>query len=86
MIVGDVADEDDCVRIVDEAVQALGGLDGVVCNVGIGLGRGLEGTSVADWDLVHAVNVRGALPHLSRRAAGAWTTAARSCSSRRSRA
>ena len=39
--------------------SALGGLDGVVCNVGIGLGRGLEGTTVDDWDLVHAVNVRG---------------------------
>ena len=37
---------------------ALGGLDGVVCNVGIGLGRGLDGTTVEEWDLVHAVNVR----------------------------
>jgi NAD(P)-dependent dehydrogenase (short-subunit alcohol dehydrogenase family) len=58
VIVGNVADEDDCTRIVTESVAALGGLDGVVCNVGIGLGRGLEGTSAADWDLVHAVNVR----------------------------
>jgi NAD(P)-dependent dehydrogenase (short-subunit alcohol dehydrogenase family) len=58
VVVGDVAEEDDCMRIVAEAMGALGGLDGVVCNVGIGLGRGLEGTSAADWDLVHAVNVR----------------------------
>jgi len=29
-----------------------------VCNVGIGEGRGLEGTSVAQWDEVFAVNVR----------------------------
>ena len=36
----------------------LGGLDGVVCNVGIGLGRGLEGTSAEEWDAVHSVNVR----------------------------
>ena len=58
VIVGDVTAEADCGRIVDEAVHALRGLDGVVCNVGIGLGRGLEGTTVEDWDLVHAVNVR----------------------------
>jgi NAD(P)-dependent dehydrogenase (short-subunit alcohol dehydrogenase family) len=57
-IVGDVTDEADCARIVEESVGALGGLDGVVCNVGIGLGRGLEGTTVEEWDMVHAVNVR----------------------------
>ena len=59
VIVGDVSDEHDCVRIVDEAVQALDGLDGLVCNVGIGLGRGLEGTTAQEWDTVHTVNVRG---------------------------
>ena len=59
VIVGDVTDEAACARIVDEAVGALGGLDGVVCNVGIGLGRGLAETSVEQWDAVHAVNVRG---------------------------
>jgi NAD(P)-dependent dehydrogenase (short-subunit alcohol dehydrogenase family) len=59
VIVGDVTDEDECARIVAEASAGLGGLDGLVCNVGIGLGRGLEGTSVEQWDLVHAVNVRG---------------------------
>src|SRR5258708_7858873 len=59
VIVGDVTDEHACARIVGEAMQALGGLDALVCNVGIGLGRGLEGTSVEEWDTVHAVNVRG---------------------------
>jgi NAD(P)-dependent dehydrogenase (short-subunit alcohol dehydrogenase family) len=59
VIVADVTDEDACMRMVAEAVARLGGLDGVVCNVGIGLGRGIEGTSVDDWDAVHAVNVRG---------------------------
>jgi NAD(P)-dependent dehydrogenase (short-subunit alcohol dehydrogenase family) len=57
-IVGDVRDEGDCAEIVEGAVRALGGLDGVVCNVGIGLGRGLEGTTADEWDTVHAVNVR----------------------------
>jgi NAD(P)-dependent dehydrogenase (short-subunit alcohol dehydrogenase family) len=59
VIAGDVTDEQACIRIVGEAVEALGGLDGLVCNVGIGLGRGLEGTTVEEWDNVHAVNVRG---------------------------
>jgi len=58
VIVGDVADPSDCARVVTEAVEALGGLDGVVCNVGIGLGRGLEGTTGEEWDTVPAVNVR----------------------------
>jgi NAD(P)-dependent dehydrogenase (short-subunit alcohol dehydrogenase family) len=57
-IVGDVTDERDCAEIVEGALRALGGLDGVVCNVGIGLGRGLEGTTADEWDAVHAVNVR----------------------------
>jgi NAD(P)-dependent dehydrogenase (short-subunit alcohol dehydrogenase family) len=57
-LVGDVREEDDCADIVEGAVRALGGLDGVVCNVGIGLGRGLEGTTADEWDMVHAVNVR----------------------------
>jgi NAD(P)-dependent dehydrogenase (short-subunit alcohol dehydrogenase family) len=57
-LVGDVSDEPDCVEVVEGAVHALGGLDGVVCNVGIGLGRGLGGTTADEWDAVHAVNVR----------------------------
>ncbi|HEV7524251.1 MAG TPA: SDR family oxidoreductase [Acidimicrobiia bacterium] len=59
VIVADVTDEADCARMVGDAVQTFGGLDGVVCNVGIGLGRGLVGTTVEEWDTVHAVNVRG---------------------------
>ena len=56
--VGDASDEATCARLIDESVTALGGIDGLVCNVGIGEGRGLEGTSVAQWDTVFAVNVR----------------------------
>jgi NAD(P)-dependent dehydrogenase (short-subunit alcohol dehydrogenase family) len=58
VVVGDVSDEATCGRVVDEAVGSLGGIDGLVCNVGIGEGRGLEGTSVTQWDSVFAVNVR----------------------------
>jgi NAD(P)-dependent dehydrogenase (short-subunit alcohol dehydrogenase family) len=57
-IVGDVADDGACAEIVEATLLALGGIDGLVCNVGIGMGRGLEGTTVDEWDMVHAVNVR----------------------------
>jgi NAD(P)-dependent dehydrogenase (short-subunit alcohol dehydrogenase family) len=55
---GDVRDADACEHIVATAHHELGGLDGVVCNVGIGSGRGLAGTSAEAWDDVFAVNAR----------------------------
>lgn len=55
---GDVTDADTCERLVREAADAMGGLDGVVLNVGIGAGMGLKGTSPEHWDLVFSVNVR----------------------------
>src|SRR3954469_9069848 len=57
-IVADVAQTSDCERLVDEANEALGGGDGVVCNVGIAGGMGLEGTTPEIWDKVFAVNLR----------------------------
>lgn len=54
----DAADPDACAESVRWAAGALGGLDALVCNVGIGMGAGLEQTSVADWDAVMAVNLR----------------------------
>jgi len=58
VLVGDVTDIAQCEQLVNDAQRALGGLDALVCNVGIGLGRGLEGTSPDEWDLVQATNVR----------------------------
>lgn len=58
VIVADVRRADDCARMIEESVAALGGIDGLVCNVGIGLGRGLADTSVEEWDAVQSVNVR----------------------------
>jgi len=57
-VVGDVSDESACERIVAEAEQALGGLDGVVLNVGIAAGARLAGTDAAAWDRTFAVNLR----------------------------
>lgn len=67
VITADVAEPDACARMVAEAAEALGGLDGVVCNAGIGAGLGLAGTEVADWDRVLAVNLRA--PFLVSKAA-----------------
>ena len=59
VVVADVRDEQACADLVADAVRLAGpDLHGVVLNVGIGRGRGLEGTSVADWDTVFAVNLR----------------------------
>jgi NAD(P)-dependent dehydrogenase (short-subunit alcohol dehydrogenase family) len=58
VIQADVADAAQCSRAVAEAVTGLGGLDGVVLNVGIGLGMGLARTTVEQWDQTFAVNVR----------------------------
>ena len=54
VVTGDVADEDACRRIVDEA----GSVTDLVLNVGIGRGGGIANTSVDDWDQVFAVNLR----------------------------
>lgn len=55
---GDVADAATCTRLIDGAVAAMGGLDGLVLNVGIGAGMGMQGTTPEQWDAVFAVNVR----------------------------
>lgn len=54
----DVTDASQCTLAVDRAIEVLGGLDGLVLNVGIGLGVGLSHTTVSQWDETFAVNVR----------------------------
>ena len=56
--IGDASDEQTLKRIFDEAAAALGGLDGLVMNVGIAAGVGFRGTTAEDWDRVMAVNLR----------------------------
>jgi NAD(P)-dependent dehydrogenase (short-subunit alcohol dehydrogenase family) len=58
-IAADASKEDDVTRMVDEAERALGGIDGLVLNVGIGAGGPwLSGTTPEMWDRVFAVNIR----------------------------
>jgi NAD(P)-dependent dehydrogenase (short-subunit alcohol dehydrogenase family) len=58
VIVGDAAQHADVARMFDESTAALGGLDGLVLNVGIGAGLGFKHTTAEDWDRVLAVNLR----------------------------
>ncbi|MCW5892014.1 MAG: SDR family oxidoreductase [bacterium] len=57
-IAADAASDAEVARMLTEAVAGLGGLDAIVCNLGIGRGFGLAGTSAEDWDLVLATNLR----------------------------
>jgi NAD(P)-dependent dehydrogenase (short-subunit alcohol dehydrogenase family) len=72
-VLADVASPDDCERLVDQAARALGGIDAIVLNVGVGAGLKLAGTTAEIWDQVLAVNLRShflvarhALPMLPR--------------------
>lgn len=61
-LAANVASPNDIAAMVEQAGGKLGGLDGLVFNVGIGVGEPwLAGTTVEDWDRVFAVNLRGAM-------------------------
>ena len=57
-VVADAAQEVGIETMFERGRAALGGLDGLVMNVGIGAGLRFGGTSVEDWDRVMAVNLR----------------------------
>ncbi|KAI9822748.1 MAG: hypothetical protein M1832_002981 [Thelocarpon impressellum] len=62
LIQGDAGVQADCVRMVRESVEKLGGLDIIVSNAGwTKLSRfdDLDGNSEEDWDKCFAVNVKG---------------------------
>ncbi|MEM7286339.1 MAG: SDR family NAD(P)-dependent oxidoreductase [Actinomycetota bacterium] len=75
---GDVTDPDDCERIAAAAVQAFGGVDGLVNNVGVGSRGSVLDTDPTAWERVMRINVnsayhmsRAALPAMIERGAGA---------------
>jgi NAD(P)-dependent dehydrogenase (short-subunit alcohol dehydrogenase family) len=85
VLIADVADPLACAQLVTDSVAALGGLDGLVLNVGIGLGRGMAATTAAQWDGTFAVNTRAhfliaaaALPVLDLRSAIVFVSSAAS--------
>lgn len=57
-VLADVADANACEHLVDEATGVLGSVDGLVLNVGVGAGLGLEATTAEIWDRVLDINLR----------------------------
>jgi NAD(P)-dependent dehydrogenase (short-subunit alcohol dehydrogenase family) len=85
VVLADVADPAACAAVVTQAAEALGGLDGLVLNVGIASGRGMAGTTAEQWDATFAVNARAhflvsaaALPVLAPRSAIVFISSAAS--------
>lgn len=77
VVAADLSQDDEVDGVIDEVVGALGGLDALVNNAGIGSPRAVEDEGIATWSEVLAVNltapfrlVQRALPHL-RRTSGA---------------
>lgn len=60
LVRADVSREDEVVAMVQEVVDKLGGLDVLVNNAGIQIAADSDVLSVADFDRVLAVNLRGA--------------------------
>jgi NAD(P)-dependent dehydrogenase (short-subunit alcohol dehydrogenase family) len=54
---GDVANEEDVRKVIEQAVAEHGGLDGIVCNAGIMKRIPVEELSLEDWQRVLAVNL-----------------------------
>jgi len=56
---GDVGEEDDVQRFVDEVKRRAGRLDAVVNNAGIDRTSGVDELAIADWDAIIRTNLRG---------------------------
>jgi 3-oxoacyl-[acyl-carrier protein] reductase len=77
-VAADVSQPDGVQSVIDRTVQAFGGIDVLINNVGLARGAGLLDTSDADWQeaiaqtLMPAVRAsRLAVPHMQRRGGGA---------------
>jgi glucose 1-dehydrogenase len=59
LVGGDVSKEDDVVRMVEQTVDELGGIDVLINNAGIQISRPSHELSQVDFEKVLAVNLRG---------------------------
>ena len=79
---GDIGETDAAAKLVDAAVSEFGGLDALVANAGVASPGNICDLSVAEWDRMFAINVRGAwllakscYPHLkTSRGAACFTS------------
>ena len=58
-IQGDLTSVAECRRVVDEAAEFLGGLDGIVSNAGVTLTSDFLGISEEQFDRIYGLNIRG---------------------------
>lgn len=82
-LIGDLGQSGVPAGLVEQAIHALGGLDGVVSNAGIAVPGLLSDMPDDAWDRVFSVNVRGtwqlaraAYPHLAAASGGAFIAVA----------
>ena len=59
-VVGDVSEPETCERLVDETVDALGGIDLLVNNAGVTVAKPALELTAEDFDKIFGVDVRGA--------------------------
>ena len=57
---GDLSDIDVPAKLVNAAVSEFGGLDGLVSNAGVASPGKISNLSVAEWDKMFGINLRGA--------------------------
>ncbi len=72
-LAGDVTDPAVTARLVDDAVQAFGRMDHLVCNAGIDIIKPAIDYTPEEWDRVLTVNLRGAFQP-AQAAARHWIT------------
>ncbi|KAH8821015.1 short-chain dehydrogenase/reductase-like protein sdr [Xylogone sp. PMI_703] len=73
-IQGDMGLESDCIKVVEETIKGLGGLDVLISNAGytrFSDFNDITATTTEDWDTCYAVNVKAQL-HLMKAAASTF--------------
>ena len=73
----DVSVDADLAAMIERAVAEFGGLDVLVNNAGVGIGKTVEESSLDEWNRIIGINARGtflamkyAIPHLRARGGG----------------
>jgi glucose 1-dehydrogenase/3-oxoacyl-[acyl-carrier protein] reductase len=59
LVHGNLGHVEECLRVVDEAVDAMGGLDILVNNAGVTLAKGILETDQTTYDTMFDLNMRG---------------------------
>lgn len=59
VLTGDITQEDDCHKIVQQTIKKFGKVDVIINNAGMFSGRALEQTTLAEWQKSFAVNLEG---------------------------